>query len=133
MKERILIIEANKEIRENTAELLELKNYRLLTAEDGCSGFKIAKQYHPDLIICDLTIADTDAYTFLQLVKQDTAIFNIPLIFFLDGDPCPDENHKWMKIAKGYLCKPFTAQDLFAGVVLGLSARNATRSYEYNA
>ena len=51
MNETILVIESTKEIRENTAELLELKSYQVLTAEDGYSGFEIANQYKPDLII----------------------------------------------------------------------------------
>jgi CRP/FNR family cyclic AMP-dependent transcriptional regulator len=120
MKEAILIIEGIREIRENTAELLELKNYQVLTAENGCAGYKMAKQYLPDLIICDLTLPVTDGYTFLELAKADTAIYCIPLIFFLESTAYPDVNNGWMNIAKGYVCKPFTAQDLFAGVALGL-------------
>jgi CRP/FNR family cyclic AMP-dependent transcriptional regulator len=123
MKKAILIIEGNREIRENTAELLELKNYQVLTAEDGSTGFEIAQQYQPDLIICDLTTPDTDGYTFLRLAKENAATCSIPVIFFLDGEPCPNANNIWMNTAKGYICKPFTAQDLFAGVALGLSIK----------
>ena len=96
MRETILIIEGSREIRENTAELLEIKNYNVLTAENGSIGFKIAKQYQPDLIICDLTIPDTDGYTFLQLIGKDAAIHSIPLVFFLDSDAYPDVNDKWI-------------------------------------
>lgn len=38
----ILLIEDNKDIRENTAEILELSNYRVLTAENGKIGVEIA-------------------------------------------------------------------------------------------
>jgi CRP/FNR family cyclic AMP-dependent transcriptional regulator len=123
MNEAILIIEGSREMRENTAELLELKNYQVLTAEDGSTGFEIAHQYQPNLIICDLTIPDTDGYTYLRLAKENAATCNIPVIFFLDSEPCPDVNNVWMNVAKGYVRKPFTAQDLFAGVASGLSVK----------
>ncbi len=124
MKETILIIEGH---RENTAELLGIKNYNVLTAENGSIGFKTAKQYQPDLIICDLAIPDTHGYTFLQLAKANAATCSIPLIFFLDSDAYPDVNDEWMNIVKGYVCKPFTAQDLSAGVALGLSVKKHYR------
>jgi CRP/FNR family cyclic AMP-dependent transcriptional regulator len=124
MRQTILIIESSREMRENTAELLELKNYHVLTAENGCAGFEIAMQYQPDLIICDLVIPDTDGYTFLQLAKENTAIRSIPVILFLDGEPCCNVNKRWINIAKGYVCKPFTAQNLFEGVALGLGVKN---------
>jgi CRP/FNR family cyclic AMP-dependent transcriptional regulator len=101
MKKKVLIIEASKEIRENTAELLELRNYRVITAENGCSGFEKAKQFYPDLIICDLTLPGTDGYTFLQLVEKNPAIYRILIIFFLDCHPNLNEINGWMNIAKG--------------------------------
>ena len=36
--ETILLIEDNADIRENTAEILELSGYRVLTAENGKLG-----------------------------------------------------------------------------------------------
>ena len=32
---KILLIEDNKDVRENTADILELSNYKVVTAEDG--------------------------------------------------------------------------------------------------
>jgi CheY-like chemotaxis protein len=37
----ILLIEDNPMMRENTAEILELANYRILTAENGKEGVQI--------------------------------------------------------------------------------------------
>ena len=49
----ILIIEDNADVRENTAEILELANYKVLTAENGKKGVELAQKSKPDLIICD--------------------------------------------------------------------------------
>ena len=50
----ILVIEDNKDIRENTAEILELSNYKVFVAENGKTGVEKAIECTPDLIICDI-------------------------------------------------------------------------------
>ena len=50
---KILVIEDNPEIRENTVELLQLHNYKVISAENGGIGFELAKESMPDLILCD--------------------------------------------------------------------------------
>ena len=54
MKQRILLIEDNADIRDNTAEILELSNYIVDTAENGKIGIEKALLQKPDLIICDI-------------------------------------------------------------------------------
>ena len=44
----ILLIEDDRALRENTAELLELSNYKVLTAPNGKIGIAIAKENLPD-------------------------------------------------------------------------------------
>ena len=60
MKLRILLIEDNPEIRENTAEILELSNYEVDTAENGKIGVEKALAQKPDLIICDIMMPELD-------------------------------------------------------------------------
>jgi CheY-like chemotaxis protein len=51
---KILIIEDNQDVRENTAEILELENYAVITAENGKIGIEKALKHIPDIIICDI-------------------------------------------------------------------------------
>ncbi|MCX6296014.1 MAG: transcriptional regulator, partial [Bacteroidetes bacterium] len=39
----VLVIEDNKDVRENTSEILKLANYNVLTANDGKEGLEIAR------------------------------------------------------------------------------------------
>jgi CheY-like chemotaxis protein len=117
---KILIIEDNAEIRENTAELLELRHYGVLTAENGRIGFELAKKHLPDLILCDMMMPETDGWGFLQLAKGDGAINAIPIIFFSAGSPFPEVRKALIKEAKGYLHKPFTEQELLSTIKMGL-------------
>jgi DNA-binding response OmpR family regulator len=50
----ILLIENNEDLRDNTAETLELSNFKVYTAENGKIGVRMTKELLPDLIICDM-------------------------------------------------------------------------------
>jgi DNA-binding response OmpR family regulator len=123
---KILVIEDNREIRENTVELLELNNYEVLSAENGKIGFQLAKKYNPDLILCDMMMPDTDGRKFLHLAKANLTVRTIPLIFFSAGSPSPEVSGILIKQADDYLQKPFAEEDLLNAVknVLGKRATN---------
>jgi CheY-like chemotaxis protein len=113
---KILIIEDNDEIRENTAELLELHHYDVFTAEEGGEGFEVAKQQKPDLIICDIMMPDTDGRKFLRLARDDKAVRDIPVIFFSAGTAAPEVQRSLAKAANGFLKKPFTEEELLKAI-----------------
>ena len=62
MKKKILIIEDDKLLRENTAEILELANYEVFTAENGKLGVEQARKQDPDVIVCDIMMPELDGY-----------------------------------------------------------------------
>ena len=108
----ILIIDDNADIRENTAELLELSNYRVFTAVTGLAGFEMARKHNPDIILCDMLMPQTDGHKFLMLARDDEQMRNIPLILF-SAHPMPFEFQKDLKgYANSYLPKPFTEDEL---------------------
>ena len=60
--EKILLIEDNEALRENTAEILALANYEIITAENGKIGVEKAMMTPPDLIVCDIMMPVLDGY-----------------------------------------------------------------------
>lgn len=121
---KILIIEDNEEIRENTAELLGLHDYDVFTAEEGGEGFKMAKMHGPDLILCDIMMPETDGRRFLRLAKNDEAVRDIPLIFFSAGTGSPELQKNLVKAADGFLRKPFSEEELLTAVKKFLNSSN---------
>ena len=47
MSKKILLIEDNKDMRENTAEILELSKYKVFTAKNGKEGVELAQKNKP--------------------------------------------------------------------------------------
>ena len=114
--EKILIIEDNSEIRENTTELLEINNYTVLAVESGNTGFALAKEFLPALIICDMLMPGTDGQAFLRLAKGDKNVSHIPIIFFSAGSILPELQQTLINGASAYLQKPFTEEDLLQSI-----------------
>ena len=56
MKKKVLLIEDDKIVKENTSEIFELANYNVEIAENGKIGVALAKTFQPDIIICDILI-----------------------------------------------------------------------------
>jgi CheY-like chemotaxis protein len=81
MSKKILLIEDNKEMRENTSEILEFSNYKVLTAENGKIGVELAKKEIPDVIICDIMMPVLDGYSVLHLLSKNKETSKIPFIF----------------------------------------------------
>ena len=77
---KILIIEDNLEVRENTAEIIELANYEVITAENGKIGVEMALDQRPDLIVCDIMMPVLDGYGVYHLLSKHTETASIPFL-----------------------------------------------------
>lgn len=112
----ILLIEDNADIRENTAEILELANFKVLTAENGKNGVAIAIDEKPDLIICDIMMPILDGYGVIHMLQKNEQTKEIPFIF-LTAKAERTEIRKGMELgADDYLTKPFTGAELLNAI-----------------
>jgi CheY-like chemotaxis protein len=68
---KILVVEDNLDIRDNTAEILEMANYRVFTAENGLKGVESAIANKPDLIVCDIMMPELDGYGVLHVIQHN--------------------------------------------------------------
>lgn len=113
---RILLIEDNAEILENTSEILELAGYKVFTAENGKSGVEAALQHHPDLIICDVMMPVLDGYGVFHLIRKNPELVNIPFIFLTAKSERSDFRKGMEMGADDYITKPFNDTELLNAV-----------------
>jgi len=113
---KILLIEDNQSVLENTAELLELSNYHVLTAENGKKGVELAIKEKPDLILCDIIMPEVDGYGVLHMLHTHHELNYIPFIF-LSAKSGRADFRKGMELgADDYLSKPFTPTELLNAI-----------------
>lgn len=129
----VLLIEDNKEVRENTAEILELAGFKVSTASDGKKGVEEVKKEKPDLIICDIMMPVLDGYGVLHLLSKNEETANIPFIF-LTAKTERLEIRKGMDMgADDYITKPFEKTELLNAIESRLKkVESIKREYQKN-
>ena len=112
----ILLIEDDLAIRENTAELLELAGYAVLTAENGQLGVAQALATKPDLVVCDIMMPVLDGYGVLQIFNQHAQLAGVPFIFLTAKTERLDLRRGLALGADDYLTKPFDKAELLSAI-----------------
>ncbi|GAA4406732.1 response regulator [Nibrella viscosa] len=112
----ILLIEDNPDIRENTAEILELANYTVITAENGKIGVEKALETRPDLVICDIMMPVLDGYGVLHIFNRNPDLSGIPFIFLTAKTERADQRKGMEMGADDYLTKPFSEIELLNAI-----------------
>lgn len=118
---KILVIEDNKHVRENTQELLELAGYAVVTAENGKMGVEKAKEFAPDLVICDIMMPQMDGYDVLRTLAQDSTTSSTPFIFLTAKTDRADMRMGMNLGADDYLTKPFEEKELLDAIFCRLN------------
>lgn len=129
MKNKILIIEDNLDIREGTAEILELAGYDVLTAQNGKTGVELAQNNQPDLIICDIMMPELDGYGVLYLLGKNPETASIPFIFLTAKAERIDLRKGMEMGADDYLTKPFDDIELLNAIESRLKKRKQHQEF----
>ena len=108
----VLIIEDNLEIRENVTELLELNNYKVVSAENGAEGISIAKSIKPDIILCDIMMPQVNGYEVLRQLKTHPPTAKIPFIYVTASAEKREVQIGMELGADAYVGKPFDTAEL---------------------
>jgi CRP-like cAMP-binding protein/CheY-like chemotaxis protein len=124
---KILLIEDNKDLRENTAEILTLAQYNVITAKNGKEGVELVQSEKPDLIICDIMMPVLDGHGVLHMLSKNEETSSIPFIF-LTAKAERNDFRKGMEMgADDYLTKPFDDVELLNAIESRLKKNDILR------
>lgn len=132
-KKTVLLIEDNQDIRESTAEILELADFTVYTAENGKKGVELAQANPPDIILCDIMMPELDGYGVLYLLNKNESTANIPFIFLTAKAERTDMRKGMEMGADDYLTKPFDDMELLNAIESRLQKRERALKNAGNA
>ena len=130
MSKTILVIDDNTNLRENTAEILELAGYKTVTAAHGKQGVELAVKEKPSLVVCDIMMPELDGYGVLHLLRKHPETASIPFIFLTAKTERSDFRKGMEMGADDYLTKPFDDIELLNAVEVRLK-KAETLSHNY--
>jgi len=120
MNAKILLVDDDPDILEQTKLLLELKNYIVVTANSSAEGWKKFQQEKPDIAILDLIMEEYDSgFVLAYKIKKASGEKNIPVIILtsvtyvtgLKFDAATVEEKEWTK-CDAVLNKPVVIEEL---------------------
>lgn len=112
----LLIIEDEDQLREDLAQMLMLEGFTVFEAAHGQAGIDLARNVHPDLIICDIAMTGMDGFSVLETLRKDNDLGATPFIFLTARVERTDLRHGMQMGADDYLTKPFIYSELLEAI-----------------
>jgi two-component system phosphate regulon response regulator PhoB len=114
MKEKILVVDDEKDILELIDYNLSKNGYRVKTVVSGEEALDLIKENDYDLIILDLMLPGVDGFDICKIIKADKHKSHIPIVMVTAK---ADEADKVAGLEIGadhYVTKPFSPRELLA-------------------
>jgi DNA-binding response OmpR family regulator len=114
MMSKILIVEDEPAILRGLQDNLRLEGFEVLTASDGESGYKLAVEAKPDLMILDLMLPRMSGYEVCRKLRTEGV--NTPILILTARSEETDRVLGLDLGADDYVTKPFSIRELLARV-----------------
>jgi PAS domain S-box-containing protein len=105
----VLVIDDEADSRALLRNLIEECGCRVVVAESGQAGLRLARELRPNLITLDLLMPQMDGWTVLGLLKADPALCGIPVVIV---SVVGTESRGTLLCARAVLQKPVMREDL---------------------
>jgi len=113
-KKRILIIEDELHIAEGLKLNLTLQGHEVKIAPTGTAGYRLWKEWQPDLIVLDIMLPGVDGLSVLQSIRLEDE--QIPILI-LSAKGSPEDRIKGFTYGvDDYLTKPFNLEEFLLRV-----------------
>ncbi|MCX5687735.1 MAG: response regulator transcription factor [Candidatus Omnitrophica bacterium] len=115
-KEKILIIEDEKDIAKMLDYNLKKEGFKILSANNGEDGLDMACKENPDLVLLDLMLPEMDGLDVCKAIKNDAKTAHIPIIILTAKAQEADKIVGLELGADDYVTKPFSPRELIARI-----------------
>lgn len=116
MKEKILIVDDEKDIVRMLDYNLKKEGYRVISAYDGEDAIDLAHREHPDLILLDLMLPGMGGLEVCKSLKKEEKTSAIPIIMLTAKTQETDKIVGLELGADDYMTKPFSPKELIARI-----------------
>lgn len=124
----ILVVEDEDHIRNNICEILTYENYHVIQAANGIQGLKMAQEYNPDLILCDVLMPGLTGWDVLLELRSNAATADVQFVFLTALADRASARKGMSHGADDYVPKPFTHKELLDTVSTRLKRGEENRN-----
>jgi CheY-like chemotaxis protein/two-component sensor histidine kinase len=109
----LLLVDDDPDFLDMLCDTFQNTRFKILTAETAASAIELLRSEHPHLVLLDLMMNDMNGFEFIENVRTDTSLSNIPIIVVTAS---ANDEHRARAISLGasdYLTKPLDSAELF--------------------
>jgi CheY-like chemotaxis protein len=77
---RVLVIEDNEDSAYSLRDVLELNEHVVEVACNGREGIETARNFHPDVVLCDIGLPEMDGYEVARAMRADPELGRVGLV-----------------------------------------------------
>lgn len=118
---KVLLVEDESILRDSIQDTIVSCGFEVAVAENGEDALLLARTFHPDLIISDIIMPDSDGYWLIDSVRNDKLLQTIPFIFMTAKSERSDIRIGMNLGADDYIVKPFSSAELMNSIQARLS------------
>jgi DNA-binding response OmpR family regulator len=112
-KEKILIVEDEKDLVKILKYNLEKDGYRAVVATDGEAGLALFRKEKPDLVLLDIMLPKLDGFEFCKIVRQES---KVPILMLTAKTEEVDRVLGLELGADDYVTKPYSVREVMARI-----------------
>ena len=128
----ILLIEDNADILSNLTEYLEMEGYHIIASKTEKKGIELARQFIPDLIICDSPSPGSNGHEVLRLLIDNLETTNIPIIFSSTLNDAGNLKDAMEWGVDDYIIKPFDLDSILTMVKDNIASGSKRQKKNYH-
>lgn len=112
MTQNILIVEDNEKNRRMLRDILTYNGYKIMEAENGEEGVRMARERKPDLILMDMQLPVMDGFLAISILKKDPQTKDLKIIALTSFAMKGDRERILAAGADEYISKPINTRQL---------------------
>jgi DNA-binding response OmpR family regulator/anti-sigma regulatory factor (Ser/Thr protein kinase) len=128
--ETILIIDDEAQLADVLAQNLENNGYIVLRAANAKTGWELAHERLPDLILCDIEMPDKDGRLLLQEMRADPELGHRQIVLMTGKESYANSRAAMDLGADDFLLKPFAISELLRCVAARLKRAALSRQID---
>jgi two-component system, sensor histidine kinase and response regulator len=117
----ILLIDDSEDLRISFGAALRTSGYRVIEADSGIAGLKMARQHLPDLILSDIHMPGGDGSTLLRDIRRDPELKSRQVVLITGRPDLVTPRRGMEEGADDFLVKPISLKALLSCVKARLS------------
>ena len=125
----ILVVDDNPHLCAGTQRVLGAHGYETIGTSSGQDALRLTREHHPDLVLLDVNMPDTNGYEVCRIIKADVTLSDVyvALISSLTNDSA-DQTIGLELGADGFIVRPLSNRDLLARVNSLMRLKNAEKA-----